>query len=65
MHQEQNKKEALRISCALDLTLYYRLQRIAFTIVKCTHDMYSQDSLWKIYVSRELGRVHLFLLKCS
>lgn len=38
MHQEQDKKEALRISCALDLTLYYRLQRIAFTIVKCTHD---------------------------
>lgn len=31
----------------------------------CTLSMYSQDSLWKVYVSKELGRAHLFLLKCS
>jgi len=28
-------------------------------------DRYSQDPLWKAYVSKELGRAHLFLLKCS
>lgn len=28
-------------------------------------DIYSQDPPWKVYVSGELSRTHLFLSKCS
>lgn len=55
--QKRNPKDIVCLrSCP-----FLRAARNCFYAV----DMHSQDPLQKVYVSKEVGRAHLFLLKCS
>lgn len=55
--QKRNPKDIVCLrSCPL-----LRAARNCFNAL----DMHNQDPHWKIYVSKELGRAHLFPLKCS